>query len=126
VGLILLIAYGASVAAVTLFLVNREQQRENREMRHELTQAERRALLAESELGSMAAGSVLAGRPYGMLPYRTDLHAAHARIEVLERTNERLTAWRRGMIEKVREAPLALPPPPRIRPFPQPPPEELE
>jgi hypothetical protein len=89
------IAYFAAVGCVALFLICRRQQEENQDMSNRLVDAERRAVQAEGELGSRDAQNVLVGQPYGMLPpYRNDLHAAHARVEVLEQENARLVRSR--------------------------------
>jgi hypothetical protein len=75
--------YATLVASVALLLISLEQKRDNDELRRDLIQAEWCASLAESR-------PVRAITPVS--PYRNDLAAAHARIQILE--NERRTMER--------------------------------
>jgi hypothetical protein len=121
VGLMILLGiYLAGVSAVTLLLISREQREENRTMRYQLLDAERRVVRAEERLSAMPERHLLEAWD----PYRGDLRAAHARILELEGRQERLA---RDLISgELRIVRFPQPPlKPQVR-FPQPPPEKLE
>jgi hypothetical protein len=107
--MVILSIYLAGVSAVTLLLINREQREENRTMRYQLLEAERRAVRAEERLSAMPEHHLLEAWD----PYRGNLRAAHARILELEGRQERLA---RDLVSGDL----------RIVRFLQPPPEELQ